>query len=251
MIVDEGDVEADIQQHRWVLMEGERDRYRELCKDTVEIIEAAARAVQPGETEFQIASRMDAACRQRGGVATVNLIAVDDRIAKYRHPLATFQRVEKVAMLILCMRRGGLITAITRFAHIGPVPDAFQERMNKIAAIDAVVIAASRPGRTLGEVFKDLQAAYTAQGEGDQWMLHHQGGLIGYIGRERFATPGEKTVLKPYHCLAWNPSITGVKSEDTIMINESGFEVLTWGDYPTIDVNIGGQVIQRAGVLSL
>jgi antitoxin VapB len=251
MIVDDGDVEADVQQHRRVLGEGERQRYRQLCKDTASIIEAAARAVQPGETEFDIAARMDAGCRKMGGVATVNLIAVDDRIAKYRHPLATFQRLDKLAMLILCMRRGGLITAVTRFVHIGPVPDELQEKMNTVAAIDAVVIAASRPGRTLGDVFRDLQAAYKAQGQDDQWMLHHQGGLIGYIGRERIATPGDRTVLRAYHALAWNPSIVGAKSEDTILIDDSGFEVLTWGDYPTIDVNVGGETIQRAGILTL
>ena len=69
--------------------------------------------------------------------------------------------------------------------------------------------------------------------------------------RERIATPGDKTVLKAHHALAWNPSIVGAKSEDTIIIDDSGFEVLTWGDYPTLDVNVGGQVIQRANILSL
>ena len=251
IIRDDSDVEADIQQQRWVLTEWERERYLELGRDTAAIIEAAARAVQPGDTEFDIASRMDAACRQKGGVATVNLIAVDDRIAKFRHPLATMQRLDKLAMLILCMRRGGLITAVTRFAHLGPIPDELREKMAKIAAIDAAVIAASRPGRTLGDVFADLQSAYKAQDEDGQWKLHHQGGLIGYIGRERIATPGDRTLLKAHHALAWNPSIVGVKSEDTILIDDDSFQIVTQGDYPTIDVTIAGERISRPDILEL
>lgn len=251
LITDDGEVEVDIQRRRWVLVAGERERYRQLGRDTATIIEDAARAVQPGDTEFEIAARMDAACRQMGGVAVVNLIAVDDRIAKYRHPLASFQRLDKLAMLILCMRRGGLITAVTRFVSIGPISQELSEKMEKIAAIDAAVIAASRPGRTLGDVFADLQSAYTAQGEADQWKLHHQGGLIGYIGRERIATPGDRTMLKAHHALAWNPSIVGVKSEDTVLIDDTGFEILTQGDYPSIEVTIAGEPIKRAGILSL
>jgi hypothetical protein len=75
--------------------------------------------------------------------------------------------------------------------------------------------------------------------------------LIGYIGRERLATPGDRTLLQANHALAWNPSIVGAKSEDTILINDAGFEVITAGDYPTIEVSVAGERIQRPGILTL
>ncbi len=253
LLTDEADVEDDIQQLRWALTEGERERFRALGQDAAAALEEAVRAIRPGETEFEIASRLDAACKIRGGLAAVNLVGTDDRISQYRHPLATMKKLDKYAMVVVCMRRGGLVVAATRFVHFGPLPAEIQEKLHKIAAIDAAVIAASRVGRTLGDAFSDLLAAYDAQGESEQWRLHHQGGLIGYIGRERIVTsPDDATPIHDGHAFAWNPSIVGCKSEDTVLVNESGFEIVTdSGNWPTVSVDVNGQTIRRPGILEL
>jgi antitoxin VapB len=252
-LVDEGEVESDIQQMRWVLNAGEIERYRVLGQDAAAALDEAIRAIRPGDTEFQLAARLDAACRARGGLAVVNLVGTDERISRFRHPLPTHKRLDKYAMIVVCMRRGGLIVAGTRLAHFGALPPELREKAAKIAAIDAAVLAASRPGRTLGEVFADLQAAYAAQGETDQWLYHHQGGPTGYIARERVAAPGDPTVIRAGMALAWNPSIVGCKSEDTILVNEGGFEIVTAAPagWPMIAVEVGGQTIQRPGILEL
>jgi antitoxin VapB len=253
LLTDDGDVETELNRLRRQLTESEQERYRALGIDAAAALDAAIRAVQPGDTEFEMAARLDAACKQRGGVATVNLVGTDERISRYRHPLATTKRLEKYAMIVVCMRRGGLIAAATRLAHFGRLSAELTEKMHKIAAIDAAVIAASRPGRTLGDVFADLQAAYVAQGETEQWRLHHQGGLIGYQGREATATPGDKNPLNSGHACAWNPSIVGCKSEDTILVTDSGTEILTAAPdgWPMLTVTVNGQVIQRPAILEL
>jgi Xaa-Pro dipeptidase len=49
---------------------------------------------------------------------------------------------------------------------------------------------------------------------------------------------------------AWNPSITGTKSEDSILINEEGFEVLTSiPGWPMQEVEINGQTVERPAIL--
>jgi antitoxin VapB len=249
----DGAIEARIAALRQVLNENEQQRYRDLGRDTSIALETAARAVRPGDTEYQIAARLDAACKARGGQAVVNLIGVDERINRFRHPLATGATVRQIAMLVVCMRRYGLIASATRFIHFGPIAPEVAERFEKVAAIDAAVIAASRPGRTLGEIFADLQAAYAAQDEGDQWRLHHQGGTTGYSGREHFARPGDTITLLAGQACAWNPSIVGAKSEDTILIGQDGFEFLTRAsaDWPQIEVASGGRVISRPSILAL
>src|SRR5690606_22882123 len=122
-----------------------------------------------------------------------------------RHPLITDKTLERYAMIVVCMRRHGLIVSGTRLVHFGTLPSELRQKMERVAAIDAAVIAASKPGRTLGDIFADLQAAYAAQGETDQWHYHHQGGLAGYAARERIATPGDPTVLHANQVVAWNP----------------------------------------------
>jgi len=49
---------------------------------------------------------------------------------------------------------------------------------------------------------------------------------------------------------AWNPSISGVKSEDTIFVGETENEVITKiKDWPTIDVSAEGNDFQRPAIL--
>jgi Xaa-Pro dipeptidase len=235
---------------REVLLAGEQERYRALGQDAALALEDAVRAVEPGDTEFKIASRLDANCRAAGGLATVNLVGTDERINRYRHPLVTMKPVEKVAMVVVCMRREGLTVAATRFVHFGEIPLQRKEKVRKIAAIDAAVITATQPGRTLGEVFAELVSAYAAQGEAEQWRNHHQGGSIGYNSREKIAVPDDPTLIRVGQAFAWNPSIVGCKSEDTILLNAGGFEIVTTsGDWPMVGVEAAGQTILRPDIL--
>lgn len=253
IISDDGTIEGEIQQLRWVLSDSEQERFRALGRDAAAAIDEAARAVRAGDTEWEIAARLDAACKKRGGLAVVNLIGTDERIARHRHPLATGKRLEKTAMLVVCMRRYGLVVSATRFVSIGKASPELQEKLRKIAAIDAVTMVASKPGRTLGEVFADLQAAYAAYGEENQWQYHHQGGLAGYAPRERVATPSDPTKIVVGHTFAWNPSIVGCKSEDTILLNADSFDIVTQasGDWPMVEVNLSGQIVKRPGILEI
>ena len=247
------EIASEIQQMTWVLTEDEQIRYRALGSDTAAALEEAIRAAQPGESEWQIAARLDAACRKRGGLATVNMVATDDRIAQFRHPYVTDKPLDKLVMMVVCMRRGGLFTAGTRFAYFGALPDVLRDKQDKVAAIDAAGMSATRPGRSLGDVFAALQAAYTSQGEGEQWKQHHQGGLIGYASREHIATPGDPTLIEAGQAFAWNPSIVGCKSEDTILLGVDGFEIVTQAseEWPSIEIGIAGQTIRRPAILEL
>jgi carboxymethylenebutenolidase len=64
-------------------------------------------------------------------------------------------------------------------------------------------------------------------GFGDEWRLHHQGGPAGYEPRELVATPTAHDALSVGVACAWNPSITGTKSEDTNLVGERDNEILT------------------------
>ena len=249
----ESDVETDLLRLRLVLLEGEIARVRALGQDTAAAVAEAASLARPGDSEYQIAARLAAAARARGGIAVVNLIATDERIAQFRHPLPTAKVMDKYVMVVVCMRRHGLVVSATRLAYAGAVPAEIVEKNRRVAAVDAAAIAATRPGRTLGAVFADIQAAYAAQGEAGQWQYHHQGGPAGYNARERVAAPGDPWVVQADTVYAWNPSIVGCKSEDTILVREGGFEIVSAGPdaWPMVEVSAGGQTIKRPAVLAL
>ncbi len=59
-----------------------------------------------------------------------------------------------------------------------------------------------------------------------------------------------KSQLLANQVVAWNPSITGAKSEDTALITEDGPQVLTRsGDWPEIGVELPAGEINRPAIL--
>ncbi len=244
------DLSAEIARLRAELTPEEGRRFRELGRLCAGAMDAAIRSVRPGQTEYEIAARLGAEAQSRGGQPIVNLIATDGRAYKFRHPLPTGKAMERYAMLVLCARRQGLVASITRLVHFGPLPAELRRKAEAVARIDATFIAGTRPGRTLGQVFAEAQAAYAAAGCPDEWRLHHQGGPAGYEPREYVAVPGSPDVVVAGQAYAWNPSIAGTKSEDTVLISDDGFENITEiAGWPSIAVTVGDQVIERPATL--
>ena len=239
-------------QLRWVLTPAEIERYRAVCRDTAEAVEAAARRTTTGMTEAQIAGRLASELRGRGCVPWVLLVGADERVTRHRHPLPTNLPARRCAMLVTTAERSGLLAAVTRLVHFGPVPADLARRHQAVAAVDAALIGSTRPGATLGEIFAAAQQAYADAGFGDEWRRHHQGGSIGYLPREVKAAPGSDVRALAQQAFAWNPSIAGAKCEDTILCTDAGVELLTaTGDWPGIPGVWGAATLQRPDILVL
>lgn len=246
------DLSGDLARLRANLTPEEGERFRALGRLCAEAMESAARVVRPGQTECQIAGLLAHETQSRGVQAVVNLIATDARISAFRHPLPTGKELERYAMLVLCGRRRGLVCSVTRFVHFGHLPDDLRRKAEAVAQIDATFIAATRPGKTVGEILRRATKVYAETGFPDEWHLHHQGGSAGYEPREQVATPGSTEVVSVGQTYAWNPSITGTKSEDTILVGEAGNEVLTSMDgWPTLPVTIDDREIARPTILEV
>jgi Xaa-Pro dipeptidase len=120
-----------------------------------------------------------------------------------------------------------LHAATTRFAELEPLDEDLLGRTQAVGRVHAAMVAATRPGQTLGDVIAAAQRAYADAGHPEEWRLHHQGGIIGYRGRERIAVPGDPTRIEAGMAFAWNPSIAGAKAEETILLDGSQPRVLT------------------------
>ena len=246
------DLSGEMARLRMNLLPEEGARYREVSALCAQAMNAAIRAVRPGQSEYEIAALLDRETFARGVQPIVNLIATDDRIFYFRHPLPTGKIMDKYAMLVLCGRKHGLVASITRLVHFGAMPDDVRRKMMAVATIDAAFIAATRPGRALNEVFKRATDTYALTGFANEWHLHHQGGPAGYEPREVVATPASTEPVEVGQVYAWNPSITGAKSEDTLLIGPTSNEVLTTiPDWPLIFVEAEGQNIPRPAILEV
>jgi Xaa-Pro aminopeptidase len=124
--------------------------------------------------------------------------------------------------------RGGLYANFTRFVEFDDPPPGIARRR---AACDEILTRmreeATQPGRTLADAFGDCKRFYAEAGFPGEWRLHHQGGTTGYGSRELIATPSTLDRIEVGQAFAWNPSITGAKSEETFVLTADGPEVVT------------------------
>jgi Xaa-Pro aminopeptidase len=236
---------------RYTLLEPEVERFRRLGIDAAEATEAACAAARPGDTELDVSARLAHECRRRRILPLVDLVGSDERISRYRHPVPTAQRVRRTLLVALTGRRHGLHASLTRMVAFGGADDEQVVRHRAVARVDARLLLESRPGAGLAEVFALGVEQYRAEGFADQWRLHHQGGLTGYGGREVFATPSAEHRLEASQAVAWNPSITGVKSEDTVLVTDHGPEVLTrTRSWPQARVELDDAAVERPTILT-
>lgn len=121
-------------------------------------------------------------------------------------------------MIAITPRRHGLMVALTRLVHFGrELPPGLRRKHEAVCAVDRALHGATAPGVRWCDALQAGIEAYRAAGFADEWTKHHQGGPVGYEGREFKATPAETRRILERQAVAWNPSITGTKSEDTIL----------------------------------
>ena len=223
----DAELEDGLMPKRSVLSTVEVERMASLAERAVQAVGIALGGAAPGRTEHEIATVAAAELASEGIRTPVLLAAADDRIDRYRHPLPSHRRLERRLMLVVVAERWGLHAAVTRFVELQEPDPELRGRIEAVGRVHAAMVEATRPGATLGEVFSATREAYAAAGAKDEWTLHHQGGIIGYQGRERIAVPGDPTVIREGMAFAWNPSITGAKAEETLVVEANGPRSLT------------------------
>jgi Xaa-Pro aminopeptidase len=237
-------------QLRYALHPAEIKRYRELGRRAEAGMNAACRALKPGMSEFAAIGILSELLWRTDVTPVVLLAAFDERIRRYRHPLPTAKKLKRHAMLVLCARQGGLIASVTRLVHFGKLPAELRRKHDAVCAVDAAFIGNTRVGTPVREVFRRGVAAYAENGFADEWKLHHQGGPCGYRPRDYVGTPTAPGVVLENQAYAWNPSITGTKSEDTFLVTARGPQILTPAqNWPMIEVLGGGEPMKRPDVL--
>jgi Xaa-Pro aminopeptidase len=235
------------------LLDSEIRRAERLGRSTAELVEAVCRGLTPNVTEDEVAARVHAAALTLGARVPVCLVAADERIATRRHPIPTGRPVRSRAMVAVCVEREGLVCSATRLVSLEPISSDWRRRHDAVCHVDATAIRATRPGRPFREIFGEIVAAYDAMGFADEWRRHHQGGSTGYQPRDVIAGPNSDATVQEQQLFAWNPTIAGSKSEDTIVARSAGGRCITPSTpgWPVVEAMIGGEVVRRPDILAL
>jgi len=223
------DASGELVALRLRLSEPEREDLADLGHDAAGALQGALQSWRPGEHDLDIQARCAAALEAAGADAPVLIVGGDERLERYRHPMASGTRVHRLVMAVVVARRAGLHVAATRFAAAGPTDPAYAALRRRVLTIEDAVLTACRPGATYGAALAALDAGYSAAGAPGAWAGHYQGGPIGFAQREFEIAPGQadsgwyRQAIEAGHAIAWNPSLPGgAKSEDTYLVTEDG-----------------------------
>ncbi|WP_135830321.1 M24 family metallopeptidase [Halorussus halobius] len=247
-----GMASVDASPLRQPLTDADVETYRELGRETAAAVEAVCRELQPGDAESEVASALRVALSARGIESPVALVGGAERARRYRHYTPTDAELGGYALVSVTAQRDGLHASATRtVAFASELDDEsladLRERHDAARTVEATALAATREfagggerGETAGtasDVFAAIRDAYEAVGYPDEWREHHQGGAAGFAGREWFGAPDADDPVTAPMAYAWNPTVAGAKSEDTVLVADGELEVLTdTGRWPTTAV---------------
>jgi len=245
-------IEGKIATCRFGMTTSEVERYRELGRDAGAAVRRVIDRLTPGESEIEIAAKLRFELASKNIMSVVTLVAADERIARFRHPVPTVNTWKKTLLMVTCAKRNGLIVSLSRIVCAREVPDELRERTEANAYINACMLDATTPGNTGSTVYAVAAKAYADQGFADEIDRHHQGGATGYKTREWVAHPLSSDIVHLDQPFAWNPTITGTKVEETCLVTASGIErISTSPDFPQIVTVIKGHEYYSPGILSL
>jgi hypothetical protein len=237
-ILSEHDITGELRAARASLLPQELARYRGLCTDLAALATDVLGQVTPQTLERDLAAAAAGGIVALGGEPVVILVAGRSR-RHHRHPLPTDTRVDGEATLVLGARRRGMIANLTRRIRFEQPTAEVTASEQRILEVEADILRATGVGRSFVQVFADIVSAYPAHGfAADEWTRHHQGGPAGYLGRDPKLTPTTAGSFTANQAFAWNPTAPGVKVEDTMLLTDTGHEVLTVDPrWPTVHVN--------------
>jgi Xaa-Pro dipeptidase len=237
------DIDDDLVELRLALMPPERERIAALALDATVALEEALRVWTPGERDLEVQARVSQHLERVGAFGACLIVGGDDRVERFRHPLAVGAPMARLVMAVVVAEREGLHAAATRFACADGLSTSVRAARDSALAVEAATLEACVPGATYGDVVETLARAYAEAGHVGAWAEHYQGGPVGYRQREFELVPTQtdsrwfSVALADGHAIAWNPSVAGGgKAEDTYLVEPRGLRRLTdTGNWPLHD----------------
>ncbi len=233
----DSNLEQEIMNLRLIMSDGEQLNLAELGRDAAAAMEASCFQIKRGMSERAAAALMAQYCYERNIEPNILLVAADERIKRYRHPLPTARKINRDVMLVIGGRRNGQCVGLTRYVAFSEPSSETKKVRDAVMQLNALLFTETRPAKNIRDIFRNLIDAYGVAGYPEEWQNHHQGGVIGYNPREIRVDFDTNLLVKAGQAYAWNPSISGFKAEDTFITGEKDNLTVTYtGELPNFQL---------------
>ena len=204
-----------------------------------EAFKAVFATLAPGVLEAEVAAAAGATILRLGGIESFRTCVVGGKLAGLKHSYPKMRKLEAGEMVFLDLGASfkHYVSDTSRCCVVGEKPKGDAAALLAIADdLYTAGLAKMRPGNTINDVAQALSKVV----RGTKWEKDFYPGGFGHgIGMDLFEAPGglfagSPVVLRPGMTLAYEPMVvveglgTGVV-EDSILITETGYELLTDG----------------------
>ncbi len=240
----------ELKQLRMVLSDEEVNMYIKDGKELMEVFEDAIIELKPDMDEFQACGYISNQLISAGFLPVVLLVFSESSRKTYRHNIVRRVPLGDTFFVSTCaFKEGRPIVSMTRTVSFKKDDELLRQHYVN-CKIDAQMIANTKTGITMREMFERIKEIYRENGYGEEFFKHHQGGLIGYKTREEVVNPSSKTVISKNMAFCYNPTITGTKSEDTFVLLDKPVIVSYTEDsiFEPLEFEIEGLKIKRPNI---
>ena len=222
-----------IERLRMVKSQTEIGAIRESVRTNSRAFDEAIRSMRPEMTETDLAAELEYRMRRNGAErpAFETIVASGPRTA-LPHAQPTIEKLRKLLLVDMGCMQAGYASDMTRMLHFGKPDPQTRKLYRAVLEAQLAALAAVRAGTKAGEVDRAARKVLKAQGF-DKAFVHSTGHGLGLeIHEGPRLGKKDQTVLETGMAITIEPGayierVGGVRIEDTVVVTESGCDILT------------------------
>jgi len=228
-------------------------RLRIMGKLSESILCEFAPELQPGMTELETEKVLRALLIESGMEVPVLCVGSDERVARYVYPVSTGKKIQRYIVMRAVVRKQGLRIAFTRYFHFGKIPQEIEQNHERASGVFAKAAIAMMKARSVGEIYEEIQRAYSELKITPDFNGCPPGTSLGYSGEKFEISQNSNLPLRRPAAYVLSPRVGGIFSEDTILMTDSGTaEFVTLSeDFPKIKVRLESFRVHRPWIMVL
>ena len=224
-----------IERMRMVKSPAEVAKIREACALGSRLLDTVRSALKPGSTESQVAAQLELTARNAGAdqMAFTTIIAAGKRSA-LPHGRASVAHIPSQGFVVcdFGVILSGYCSDMTRTLHVGPSSAEARKVYQAVLEAQSAALETVKPGTAVAKV--DSAARKLLQNRGlAKYFTHSTGHGLGLeIHEAPRVAAGQTEVLQPGMVITVEPGVYlpgrfGVRIEDTVVVTDTGCEILT------------------------